>query len=55
MARRQYAAVHLGLRLTPGSATATWRKEHHYSALIGGQTAQRLLAEIPLLRPAKLS
>ena len=42
----------LGLRLTPGSLTAPWRKEYRYSEPIDGRTAQRIVAETPLLRSA---
>lgn len=45
----------LGLRLTPGSLSTPWRKEYRYSDPIGGQTSQPLVAETPLLRPARRS
>ena len=38
----------LGLRLTPGSFIAPWRKEYRYSEPIDGETAEPLVAETPL-------
>ena len=38
----------VGLRLTPGSFIAPWRKEYRYSEPIDGQTSEPLVAETPL-------
>ena len=40
----------LGLRLTPGSFNAPWRKEYRYSEPIDGQTEEPFVAETPLFQ-----
>ena len=41
----------LGIRMTPGSVTAPWRKEYRYSEPIDRQANRHRVAETPLLQP----